>query len=132
DKPGNLKDFIAHVNRIRRENPALQTTWNVQFCETNNDNILSYEKVTEDTSDIILVVVNLDPYHVQSGWIKVPVAAYGISGEQPYLAHDLLSDDKYIWQGENNYVELNPQISPAHIFRIRKRLKRETDFDYFM
>ena len=132
DKPGNLKDFIARVNRIRRENPALQTSWNAQFCETNNDNILAYGKVTDDTSDIILVAVNLDPYHVQSGWIKVPIAAYGIRGEHPYLAHDLLSDDKYIWQGENNYVELNPQISPAHIFRIRKRLKRETDFDYFM
>lgn len=132
DKPGNLKDFIARVNRIRRENPALQTTWNVQFCETNNDNILAYGKVMDDTSDIMLVVVNLDPYHVQSGWVKVPVDVYGISGEQPYLAHDLLGGDKYIWQGENNYVELNPQISPAYIFNIRKRLKRETDFDYFM
>ena len=132
DKPGNLKDFIARVNRIRRENPALQTTWNVQFCETNNDYILSYGKVTDDTSDIILVVVNLDPCHVQSGWVKVPIAAFGISGEQPYLAHDLLSDDKYIWQGESNYVELNPHMAPAYIFRIRKRLKRETDFDYFM
>ncbi|MBI5308893.1 MAG: alpha-1,4-glucan--maltose-1-phosphate maltosyltransferase, partial [Planctomycetes bacterium] len=101
DKPGNLKDFIARVNRIRRETPALQTAWNTQFCETNNDNILAYGKVTDNTSDIILVAVNLDPYHIQSGWIKVPIAVYGISGEQPYLAHDLLSDDKYIWQGEN-------------------------------
>lgn len=130
--PGNLKDFIARVNRIRKENPALQTTGNVQFYEAENDYILSYGKVTDDASDIILIVVNLDPYHVQSGWINVPIDRYGISADQPYLAHDLLSDDKYIWQGERNYVELNPQVLPAHIFMIRKRLKKETDFDYFM
>jgi len=51
---------------------------------------------------------------------------------QPYLVHDLLSDDKTIWQGESNFVELNPQILPANIFRVRKKMKREMDFDYFM
>ncbi len=132
NKPGNLKDLIARVNRIRKENPSLQMTSNVQFYEVDNDSLLFYGKVTDDASDIIFVVVNLDPYHIQSGWIKVPIDIYGISADQPYLAHDLLSDDKYIWQGEKNYVELNPQVIPAHIFKIRKRLKKETDFDYFM
>ncbi len=51
---------------------------------------------------------------------------------QPYLVHDLLGDDKYIWQGERNFVELNPQVLPANIFRVKKRVKREMDFDYFM
>lgn len=132
DKPGNLKDFIARVNRIRKENAALQTTWNLRFYEVDNDTLLFYGKVTDDLSNMILVVVNLDPFHPQSGWVKVPIGELGIDPDQPYLVHDLLSDDKYIWQGERNYVELNPHVLPANIFRIRKRLKRETDFDYFM
>ncbi len=132
DKPGNLKDFIARINRIRRENPAFHTTWNLQFYEVDNDALLSYGKAVEDLSNIILIVVNLDPFHIQSGWVKFPLAEFEIDSEQPYLVHDLISDDKYIWQGERNYVELNPHILPARIFRIRKRLKRETDFDYFM
>ncbi|WKZ22948.1 MAG: alpha-1,4-glucan--maltose-1-phosphate maltosyltransferase [Candidatus Brocadiaceae baterium WH-1] len=132
DKPGNLKDFIARINRIRKENPALQTTGNLEFSEIDNDYLLAYRKTTEDLSNILFIVVNLDPYHVQSGFVKVPVEKLGIDKGQPYLAHDLLSDDKYIWQGEDNYVELNPSVLPAHIFRIRKRLRRETDFDYFM
>lgn len=132
DAPGNLKDFIARVNRIRRENPALQIPWILKFYEVDNDYLLFYAKATEDFSNIILVVVNLDPYHTQSGWLKVPIHELGIDPDQPYLVHDLLSDDKYIWQGERNYVELNPQVLPANILRIRKRLKRETDFDYFM
>lgn len=132
DQPGNLKDFIARVNRIRRENPALQTTWNLRFYETDNEYLLFYGKATDDLSNIILVVVNLDPFHTQSGWVRVPIRELGIDPSQPYLVHDLLSDDKYIWQGERNYVQLNPQVLPANILRLRKRLKKETDFDYFM
>jgi starch synthase (maltosyl-transferring) len=132
NKPGNLQDFIARVNRIRKENPALQTTWNLRFYDLDNETLLSYGKVTDDLSNLILVVVNLDPFHTQSGWVRVPVKELGLDPHQPYLVHDLLSDDKYIWQGERNYVELNPQVLPAAIFRIRKRMKKEMDFDYFM
>lgn len=132
DSPGNLKDFIARVNRIRKENPALQTTCNVQFSEVDNDYILFYGKATEDLSNIILVAVNLDPYHTQSGFVRVPISTFGIDIDHPYMVHDLLTDDKYVWHGEKNYVELRPDSIPAHIFTVRKRLKRETDFDYFM
>lgn len=132
DQEGNLKDLIARLNRIRKEHPALQSLWNLTFYEVDNDNLLFYGKVTDDLTDIILVVINLDPFHTHSGWVKVPAAELGIDPVQPYLVHDLLSDDKYIWQGEKNYVELNPQILPANIFSLRRKLKRETDFDYFM
>ncbi|HUT84753.1 MAG TPA: alpha-1,4-glucan--maltose-1-phosphate maltosyltransferase [Thermodesulfobacteriota bacterium] len=132
DTPGNLKDLISRVNRLRKENPALQSTSNVRFYEVDNDYLLFYGKATEDLSNIILVVVNLDPFHTQSGWVKVPLSELGIDLNQPYLVHDLLSDDKYIWQGESNYVELNPHLLPAHILKVRKRLKKEADFDYFM
>jgi starch synthase (maltosyl-transferring) len=132
DIPGNLKDFITRVNRTRRENPALQKTVNLRFYEVSNETLLFYGKATDDLSNILFVVVNLDPFHTRSGWVHVPIHELGINPNQPYLVHDLLSDDKYIWQGERNYVELNPQVLPANIFRVRKRLKKETDFDYFL
>jgi len=132
DRPGNLKDFITRINRIRRENAALQTTGNLKFYEVDNDHLLFYGKATRDLSNIILGLVNLDPFHTQSGWVRVPLPELEIDPRQPYLVHDLISEDKYIWQGERNYVELNPSVLPARIFRVRKRLKRETDFDYFM
>ncbi|MDR4509609.1 MAG: alpha-1,4-glucan--maltose-1-phosphate maltosyltransferase [Candidatus Brocadiaceae bacterium] len=132
DAPGNLKDLITRINRIRRENAALQDTWNVRFYEVDNEYLLFYGKATEDLSNSILVVVNLDPHHVQSGWVNIPIKTLGIDANQPYLVHDLLSDEKYVWQGEKNYVELQPDATPAHVFRIRKRLKKEIDFDYYM
>ncbi len=129
---GNLKDLITRVNRIRRENPALQTTWNVKFYDVDNDQLLFYGKATKDFSNILLIVVNLDPFHKQSGWLRVPLDELGLAPGQPYLIHDLLGDDKFIWQGERNRVELDPHVLPAYIFRVHGRLHREVDFDYFM
>ena len=128
----SLRDLMARLNSIRRENAALHSTLNLEFHAVDNDHILFYIKATEDLSNVILVVVNLDPFHTQAGWVEVPMKKLGIDSTQPYLVHDLLSDDKYIWQGVKNYVELKPEILPAHIFQVRKRLKREYDFDYFM
>jgi starch synthase (maltosyl-transferring) len=132
NQPGNLKGFITRVNRLRKENPALQQTRNLTFYEVDNEYLLFYGKTTADLSNIILVVVNLDPFYTQAGWLQIPIAEFGIAPNQSYLVHDLISDDKYIWQVERNYVELNPHILPAHIFRVQRRLRRETDFDYFM
>ncbi len=132
DRPGNLKDIITRVNRIRKENPALQTTWNLRFYETDNEYLLCYGKTSEDLMNILIIVVNLDPYHTQSGWVQIPVREFGIPTDQPYLVHDRLGEDKYIWQGERNFIELDPHIIPARIFRVRRRLRRERDFDYFI
>jgi starch synthase (maltosyl-transferring) len=132
DREGNLKDFIARINKIRRGNPALQNTWNVQFHEADNDYLMCYSKTNDDLSNNIIVAVNLDPYHQQGGWVSIPVRELGVDPHQPYLVHDLLSDDKFIWHGEKNYIQLDPAVVPAHIFRVRKKLKREHDFDYFM
>jgi starch synthase (maltosyl-transferring) len=77
-------------------------------------------------------VVNLDPFHTQSGWVTIPVRELGLGERQPYMVHDLIGEDKYIWEGERNFVEIDPQVMPGNIFRVRKRLKRETDFDYFL
>lgn len=132
EQPGNLKDFISRINRIRRENPALQTTWNLRFLEVDNDYLLFYAKETNDQSETVMVVVNLDPFHTQSGRLEIPLAEFGIGPNQPYLCYDLLSEDKYIRHGSRNYVQLNPSILPAHIFKLKKRMRREMDFDYFM
>jgi len=128
----SLKDFIARINRIRRENPALQSDWNLSFHPIDNDQLICYSKQTEDLSDLILVVVNLDPHHVHAGWVELPLSALELDPRQPYQMHDLLSGARYLWTGSRNYVEVDPRIAPAHIFRLRRRIRTERDFDYFM
>lgn len=131
-RPDSLRYVIAKINRIRRENPAFQTTCNVMFCETDNESVMSYLKATDDRSNIMLIVVNLDPFHRQKCRVRLELPETADAPGRPYLMHDLLSEDKHIWQGEWNAVELDPQLMPARIFRVHTRLRREEDFDYFM
>ncbi len=118
DSPGNIKDLITRVNKIRRDNPALQMIRNIRFCDIDNDRMLAYYKATGDNSNVIIVVVNLDPQFTQSGWLQIPIDELGIDKDTPYVAHDLLTDQKYTWQGRRSYVELDPLTRPAHIIRV--------------
>jgi starch synthase (maltosyl-transferring) len=132
DRADSLKELIARVNRIRRENSALHSDRSLRFHTVDNSQIICFSKSTEDLKNVIVVVVNLDPYHTQAGWVELPLEQLGILPQQPFQMHDLLSDAHYLWQGTRNYVLLDPQSVPAQIFRVRHRLRREQDFDYFM
>ena len=132
DNPDSLRSLVARVNHIRHENPALHGDWSLRFHPVDNDQLIVYSKTTADLSNIIVVVVNLDPHHTQSGWVDLPVEAFQLDPHKPYQVHDLLTDARYFWHGMHNYVELNPQKIPAHIFCIRRLVRTERDFDYFL
>ena len=132
DRADSLRDFIARVNRIRRENAALQQDHALQFFDVNNDNLICYAKTTPDHTEIILVVVNLDPHHTQSGWVTLPLDTLGLDADRSYQVQDLLTAACFLWSGAINYVEINPQVAPAHIFKLRRRVRTEHDFDYFL
>jgi len=127
----STRELFATINRIREKNIEFQKTNNIRFLPVENNQLLNFAKFNEEQTDAILVVINLDPHYTQSGWVKIPLYELGISPDQSFLAQDLLGGGQYIWQGEFNYVELNPHILPAHILRIRKHLKKENQFDYF-
>jgi len=132
DAPHSLAGLIARVNRIRRENPALQSDWSLRFHSVDNEQLICYSKSTEDLGNIVVVIVNLDPHHVQSGHVELPLDELGLDAAQPYQLHDLLSGARYLWHGPRNYVALDPHRSPAHVFRLRRRVATERDFDYYM
>lgn len=127
----SLRDYIARVNAIRRESPALHQAWNLHFYPVDNEQLLCYAKYSEDMTDVILVVVNLDPFHTQSGWVELPLAELQLDAHHPYQMHDLLGGARFLWNGSRNYIELNPHASPAHIFRLRRKVRGERDFEYF-
>jgi starch synthase (maltosyl-transferring) len=132
DDPSSLKDFIARVNRIRKENPALQRNDTLRFHESESDQVLCFSKHTSDFSNAIFVVVNLDPHYTHGSWVHFPVEELGLDLRQGFQVHDLLSDARFLWHGSRNYLEMDPSASPAFVFRLRRRLRTERDFDYFM
>ena len=118
--PGNIKDWIARLNKIRKENRALQLYTNLRFHDAENDAILFYSKMTAARDNIILVVVNLDPHRKQNSLVYVPIENFGQMESDTYQVQDLLSGATYTWRGRRNYVELDPDIQPAHIFLVRR------------
>jgi len=126
----SLKDLITCVNRIRRENPALQSNRNLRFHDTDSPSLICYSKATDDLSNVILVVLSLDCSHVQSGWVDLDLNSLGIDAHHSFEVHDLLGDGRYLWQGSRNFVELRPETLPAHIFGFRRSVRTERDFDY--
>lgn len=130
--PGSLKDLISNVNRIRKENMALQSNRNLRFHETGNPALICYSKATDDLANVVLVIVNLDCFHAQSGWIQLDLESIGLDAHHAFQAHDLLGAGHYLWQGSQNYVELTPESLPAHIFRLRRWVRTERDFDYYL
>lgn len=129
---GNLAELAKRVNCIRRENPALHRNEGLLFHAVDNEQIIAYSKTTEACNNIILCVINLDPHHTQRGWIELPIDSFDIPKAGSYQMHDLLTGARYLWHGPRNYVELDPQFVPAHIFRLRQRIRTEQDFDYYL
>jgi len=132
DRPDSLARLIARMNRIRQDNPALHDNASLRFLPIDNDSLIAYYKSTEDLQDIVVTVVNLDPWHTHSGWIELDLAAFGIESGHAFQMHDLLSGARYLWSTPRNYVSLDPERAPAHVFRVRRHSRNEHDFDYFL
>jgi starch synthase (maltosyl-transferring) len=120
NEPGNIKDWIARINKIRKQNRALQMYTNLRFYPADNDAILFYGKMTPAHDNIILVVVNLDPFRMQNSFVHVPIEEFGQMESDEYQVLDLLNDARYTWRGRQNYVELDPEIQPGHIFLVHR------------
>ncbi len=118
DKYTRIREVMIRLNKIRKENPALQSTWNIEFAETTSDQIICYVKVDRATNNRLIIVVNMDFWTTQSASLRIPESLLGLPPGTPYKVRDLLSGDTYHWQGEWQYAELNPYLMPAHIFKI--------------
>jgi starch synthase (maltosyl-transferring) len=132
ESPDSLRELITAINKVRRENPALQTDRTLRFHPTENEFLVAYTKSTEDLNDVVLTVVNTDPRRTQAGMVTLPLDDLGLPRDKAYQAHELLTGARYVWNGPRNYVELNPSSAPGQIFRFRRQVRSEHDFEYFL
>jgi starch synthase (maltosyl-transferring) len=128
----SLAAFIGVLNRVRRENAALQSDAGLRFLTIDNEQLIAYAKCTPDLSNTVVCVVNLDPHHTQGGWLDLDEAALGLQPQQAFQLADALSGAHFLWQGPRHFVSLDPAVCPAHVMQLRRHLRREQDFDYFL
>jgi starch synthase (maltosyl-transferring) len=130
-RPDSLAEFIARVNKIRRDHRALQFNDALHFHYVDNEQIMAYSKVREDPAratgrDVIVTIVSLDHDYVQSGWVELDLDALGVDPGRPYTMHDLLTGAQYEWQSRHNFVMLDPARVAAHLFSLEQPAAAET------
>jgi starch synthase (maltosyl-transferring) len=123
--PGNIKDLVTRLNRIRRTNPALEEYGNLRFYPCDDDNILFYGKRSADGLNVILVAVNLDPFQAHEGTVELPLDELGIDPTEPFQAHELLTDRRALWKGRRQVVRLDPQVEPGAVFQLVRFSRKE-------
>ncbi len=119
DVEGSLAGYMTRINHIRRDHQAFRKLTNVWFHHVGNDALIAFSKVGPDRTEAMLAIVNLDPYHAQSGTTWLDMWQLGLEHAGPYEAYDLITDTSYIWHGPANYIRLDPHWEPAHVLRLR-------------
>jgi starch synthase (maltosyl-transferring) len=119
DQPDSLAGLMRTINTLRREHPALQHDHGLEFHPVDNPELLCYSKRSVDGTDLILSVVNVDPFHMQHGYVRLPIADWGFTPNDTIEVQDLLSSERYYWRGASNYVRLEPGSRVAHVLYVR-------------
>lgn len=130
-KGERLRQMITALNSIRQNNPALQDFRNTLFYPVDNDYLLFYIRAIDDQSNVVAVIVNLDPFNPQTGKVHFPLQTLGIDSEEPYLLQDLLGEERFIWSGAQNFITVDPLTAPAFVLKLHKQFSRESSFDYY-
>jgi starch synthase (maltosyl-transferring) len=118
DQPDALAPLTTAVNAIRRRHPALHQLRRTRFHDSDNPQIVAYSKISDDGLDVMLIVVNLDPYNAQSSVLGLDLDLLGLSSFRAFQAVDELSGETYQWTGSDPYVLLEPWIRVAHILHL--------------
>ncbi|MCU0839037.1 MAG: alpha-1,4-glucan--maltose-1-phosphate maltosyltransferase [Rhodospirillales bacterium] len=118
DRPGNIKDFITRINRIRRENPALHELDNLRFYPADDDNILFYGKMTADRSNMVFIAVNVDPFDPHVAELIFPMEEMGMKAGDTFQVEELLTGRRHLWRNARQGVKLDPAVNPVEIYRI--------------
>jgi len=120
NSPGHLRDYIARVNTIRRDNPALHEYRNLRFYESDHDDILWYGKRSFDGGNTVLVAVNLDPFEPHQATLRVPLDALDIDPHERFQVEELITGMRHLWKGREQTIRLDPGKEPAAIFRLNR------------
>ena len=118
DQRGNIKPLITRINAVRHAHAALRQNATLTFHGCDNPSILWCSK--HAPGDDVLVAVNTDPHHVQDGWVQVPLETLGLTPGAPYVVEDQLDGARFTWQGERNYVRLDPAERAGHVLTLAR------------
>ncbi|SDY86984.1 alpha-1,4-glucan--maltose-1-phosphate maltosyltransferase [Citreimonas salinaria] len=118
DAPGNIKDDIRLINRIRRENPAMKDFLNLKFFPAHDDRILYYGRFDERHRNYLLFHVLIDPFGGAEFDFELPLWEFGLPDEGSIEVQDAIHGNRFTWHGKHHGLTLDPQSRPYAIWKI--------------
>lgn len=119
ERPGNIVEEITALNRIRKANPALRTHLGIKFYNAFNDRILYFAKETPERDNVVLLAINLDPFHAQEADVELPLWEWGLPDDGSLAVDDLVRENRFIWRGKIQHIRLDPADLPYAVWRLR-------------
>jgi len=118
--PTSLAPFLSALNTIRRRHPALRRQRGARVIKVDNPQLFAFSRMTPARDDIVLVIANLDPWNVQSGYLDLDLAAFGLPVDRPCTVVDELTGEAYEWAGPHPWVRLDPSVCPGHLLTMTR------------
>jgi starch synthase (maltosyl-transferring) len=119
NKPGNIKDYIGRLNRLRRDNPALLQTANLRFAAVDDNEVLGYVKESVDHTNAVAVAVALTGQGPRQFWFHFGDTQIGPpNARRPVTSVENLVTGECIkieWGGMRLWID--PAHDPALLFR---------------
>jgi starch synthase (maltosyl-transferring) len=124
-RPDSLAPLMTALNHIRRRHPALQRLRTVRLHPSTNPQVIAYSKLSDDRTDAVMTVVNLDPYRPHDAILSIDPGDLGLPLDRPYVVFDELTGESFEWSGANPFVRLDPAVGVAHVFDLRAGARRD-------
>ncbi|MDG4650067.1 alpha-1,4-glucan--maltose-1-phosphate maltosyltransferase [Roseibacterium sp. SDUM158017] len=118
DAPGNIKDDVRLINRIRRENPAMKDFTNIRFLPVDDDRVLFYGRFDEAARNYLLFHVLVDPFAPAEFGFELPLWEFGLPDEASVGAEDAIHGNRFTWHGKSHRLWLDPQERPYAIWKL--------------
>jgi len=117
DRPGNIKSFIAELNRIRRENAVFIDGLNLEFLTADNPRILFYARMSPDAHESVFIAVSLNPAADETATIGMPLTRLGLGNDARFTVRNLFTDETLPWVGARQSIWIGPG-QPIFAFKL--------------
>jgi starch synthase (maltosyl-transferring) len=114
NKRGNIKDYLARLNQIRRDNSALQQTANLQFLQVDNGNVIGFLKQSAHGDNAIACAIALSG-DTQDFWLHF--GGHTVSGNAIRAIENLATGEQRLLEWGGIRLRIDPSDDPALLFR---------------
>jgi starch synthase (maltosyl-transferring) len=119
DKPGNIKDYIAGLNAMRRANPALLQTCDFRFAQVDDEEVIGFVKESAARDNAVAVAIALAAHGPREFWFHFGDLEIGPDGARRRVnaVEDLATGERRPLEWGGLRLRIDPSQDPALLFR---------------